>query len=556
MPAENHPQGDAQMILIDTQPVAYRAWHAYDFRTSKGEPTNIICGVIKILRSILEKLPRSEPVIFWDMGKSRYRMSKYPEYKANRVGTREKPGFPEGSFHNQVSIVKEILHAMGVRQIWVQGVEADDLIAIASSTGDHIVVADDVDVWQLAQYGTKVYSPRREKWIDRDTCYNEIGCYPEQILDYKVLAGDNSDNIPGITGIGEKTAGAILSSCKTVPKLYEMIRSGERLPVGDKLRDRLISEEPRARLWYDIVQPLTWDMLDSAEQHEFQEKWSAQYPSNLPELMAIFDRWELKSFSEDLEGLLLAFGRQPSHGYLQPTGVQPEVKETPPCTLPDDWQQHMDVVRQGVLSCQECALRRECSSPVPGNTTGSSKPKVMMIGRNPGANEDRMGRGFVGDSGKRLDNWLAGKDAHGHRIYEGILDRSVTWVSNTAKCYSAGNRAPLQEEWSTCAARHLREEIKILQPNLILSFGAEAMTAITGLESVMKHAGTVIPGSEADGVVQYRLVAGQRVWDPIIPLGCAIIINPHPSAALRGNAAELKFQQCGRIVESWVRENI
>lgn len=545
------------MLLIDGQPIAYRAFHAFDLYTSRGEPTNIIHGGLKILRGILEKLPREEPVIFWDSGKSRYRTAKYPSYKAGREGSRSKPGYADTSFHDQVTALEEILAAFGVRQIKVRGVEADDLINLVTMTipGSHIAVADDMDLWQLIQWGARVYAPRRDCWINRETCRKEMGCYPEQILDYKVLAGDHSDNIPGIPGIGEKTALAILAVCGDVQELYRRLHAGERAPVGDRLRDTLLTEESNARLWYDIVQPLTPEMLSDEERADLVSRWRAPRKVDRVEAIALLDRWELRSFSEGFEDLLSAFGGWDGSQYPETAEASPVSKEVGPVGIsePSDWLGRLNQLAGRLQDCQACPMRRECRAPVPGNVDDSSQvPRVMIVGRNPGANEDRLGKGFVGASGQRLDRWLAGQDGGGRQTYDAIFSRARVWISNTAKCLTAGNRPPSEEEWSICAALYLREEIRIIQPQLILTFGAEAMTAVTGLELIMKRSGTVVQGADADGVIQYRFEDGQRVWDPVIPADTAVILMPHPSAAMRSAAAELKFQQAGRIVKAWV----
>ena len=544
------------MILVDAQPIAYRAFHAYDLSTSRGEPTNIIYGVLKILKSIVLELPKSQVVTFWDSGRSKYRAAKYPEYKRSpaREKSRDKPGHTEQSFFDQIDAASEILRCMGVRQVRVPGVEADDLIAIASGTGDHIVVADDMDLWQLADT-CKVYAPRKDMWITRESCFREVGCYPEQILDYKSLAGDTSDNIPGVPGVGDKTALSILAVCGSVPALYQKLHAGEKVPVGPKLAERILMEEQNVKLWYDIVQPLTWDMLSTEDQGKFTAGWAADVRVDRAEIVSLLEHWELRTFLSGMDDLVDALAGQdslpPSTSPGEPVSVAPSVSSEV------GGRSGLTILRQDILGCTACTVRAECNRPVPGILEDDSeRPDIMIIGRNPGLNEDREGRPFIGNAGRRLDQWLTGLDRHSNRVHEPVFPRAKIWVTNSLKCHTAADREPSRVELETCAGMHLRREIGIIQPRIILTFGAEAMTAVTGLEQIMKRAGTVIKGSEANGPVQYSMTPdGERRWDPVVPDDTIIIPAPHPAACLRpgSDQAEAKLQQCGQVAGQWIK---
>jgi uracil-DNA glycosylase family 4 len=223
----------------------------------------------------------------------------------------------------------------------------------------------------------------------------------------------------------------------------------------------------------------------------------------------------------------------------------------------DDWRVRLTGLTAQVVACRACTMRAECSGPVPGNIEQGNRPHIMIVGRNPGAAEDREGRGFVGAAGRRLNQLLAGRGQDDREVHGRLVDRTTSWVTNVAKCFTAANRPPEPAEWQTCAGQWLRGEVRIIQPLLILSFGAEAMHALTGhSDSIMQRSGTTITGAESNGVIQYAVLdGGERRWDPVIPVDCTIVLLPHPAAALRTRAAELKLQQAGRVVEQWLQEH-
>jgi uracil-DNA glycosylase family 4 len=554
-------------LLIDATSLLYKSWHAYDLTTKRGEPTNIIYGTNAILNALLKDLGTTiaDTVLFWDLGQSRYRCSRFPNYKntKNRPASREKPGYSPSAFQDQRVIVQSILTARGFKQVSVAGVEADDLLAIAATTGKHIVVSDDLDNWQLAGNGTSVYAPRKQVWLhDRETCYRQTGLYPEQIPSYKALAGDPSDAVPGVRGLGEKTAKAILAACGSVQELYRRLHTGEPVPVGDKLAKTLLAEEENVKLYYDICQHLTWEMLSAEEQAAFLTAWQTPVEPNRPDEIAAYERWELHEFLKEMPPVDLSTLTAPTVNLTSLTREPAAPPESPQVRrgMPKASQDPMDRLRalgKRVKGCHACTMRAECKLPVPGNVEDASEPpRVMIVGRNPGATEDRQGRGFVGPAGKRLDQLLAGLDSQGRVVHDKLVDRKKSLVTNVLHCYSTGNRAPTEEEWQTCARLFLREEIRILKPGLILSFGAEAMTALTGYDSVMQRAGSIISGKDANGVVQYSILdGGERKWSPVIPDETTIIILPHPAAALRSMQSELKLQLAGRVVATWLAEN-
>lgn len=552
------------MFLVDGTSLLYRAAHVYTLTTSRGEPNGVVYGAVKILLGLVRKLDAeiSELAVFWDAGRSRYRTARYPNYKNTAARAASRSVLPDGSFKDQRAAVHAIFRAKGIRQVSANGVEADDLISIATTTapGNHTVVSDDHDLWQLIGYnGTSVYAPLKEKWLrGRDDCYRMTGLWPEQIAAQKALSGDPSDNIPGVHGLGEKTAQALLAVVPDLPALYAKVRSGERLPLPERLRAALLAEEEAVKLYFDLCQPLTWQMLSAEEQSAFLAGWQDPVEPDRQEEIGLYARWEIQDpriVSKTLNRAELGARVADLPAGTPPAPAEP-VRRGMPATI--TWYGRLAKLSEKIKACQACSMRTECSQPVPGNIEDMSKPpSIMIVGRNPGATEDRVGRGFVGAAGKRLDHLLAGLDGQGNKVHDPILDRARALVTNTAHCYSIGNRAPTEEEWQTCASLYLREEIRILQPKLLLAFGVEAMRALAGhTDSIMQRAGTVTTGKESTGAVQYaRLDGGERRWSPILPESSTVIVLPHPAAALRASQFEYKLQQSGRAVAAWLTEN-
>jgi len=539
------------MYLIDGTPLLYRAAHSYTLTTSRGEPSGIVYGAVKILLGLIRKLDTTtaEIVVFWDHGRSRYRTARYPAYKDTPARAASKAMLPGGSFQDQRAAVHAIFQAKGIRQVSVEGIEADDLIAIATTTGTHVVVSDDLDLWQLiGQRGTQVYAPVKEMWVrDRDDCFKLTGLWPEQIAPYKSLSGDPSDGLPGVTGVGDKTAKQLLSVVQDLAELYRRLRTpGDRLPVSDRIVNALLAEEDRVKLWFDLCQPLDWSMLSPAEQAGFLAGWQGPLQTDRTAEFELYESWELYEFRRKLSEVPWT---RPIAEPEVPRGDRIARRGMP--ANPDDWQVQQAATAAQVRGCHACTMRQECSGPVPGNVErATERPWAMIVGRNPGASEDREGRGFVGPAGKRLNQLLVGRAADEREVHGRLIERATTWVTNTAKCWTTGNREPEPHEWQVCAGLFLREEIRAIQPRLILSFGALAMTALTGYtDSIMQRSGTTVAGVEANGIVQYAVLdGGERRWDPVIPPACTIVLLPHPAAALRTRQAELKLQQAGRVV--------
>ncbi|MMZ43614.1 DNA polymerase I [compost metagenome] len=206
------------ILLVDGNNIAYRAFHTPQgsLTTKQGEPTGVMLGVLNSLKGYLEKFPETtRVVVVWDGGKAKWRKELYPEYKSNRSygeDPEEKAKF-DGLFQ-QIDTLHEFLPDLGVHSIKLKGWEADDIIAKvcgviseASKKVDHIMlVTSDKDMLQLVGPRVSVYTPYKDKIISPLNFYEETGVTQDAYLGYRALVGDTSDNISGVSGIGEKTA--------------------------------------------------------------------------------------------------------------------------------------------------------------------------------------------------------------------------------------------------------------------------------------------------------------------------------------------------------------
>ena len=215
-------KNDRTLYLIDGSAYIYRAYHAIRSLTnSKGLPTNAVFGFTRMLIKLIEDRSPEYVVMFFDAKGPTFRHELYQDYKANR------PPMPE-DLSIQIPYIKEITHGFNIPVIEKQGFEADDLIGTfkcrAEKAGFFVVmVTGDKDFVQLVTDNAVIWDPMKEKTIDINTVRDDFGVDPYQMIDVMALSGDASDNIPGVPGIGPKTALSLIKTFKTVERLYESV---------------------------------------------------------------------------------------------------------------------------------------------------------------------------------------------------------------------------------------------------------------------------------------------------------------------------------------------
>ena len=242
------PDGDRpELFLIDGNSLVYRAFFALPetIATSKGQPTNAIFGFASMLVKILTEHGQQPTLVVWDAGMSG-RKEVYPEYKAQRS---TKPDL----LSEQWPHLQPLVDAFGYTNVKVDGFEADDVIASLATKAreqdiDVMVVTGDRDLFQLIEPGVRVMATSRgiteTKVYDRDAVIDRYGIAPELVPDFTGLKGDTSDNIPGVPGIGEKTASQLLQEYGDLEGVLSNIDSIS----GAKRKENLTNHAEDARV--------------------------------------------------------------------------------------------------------------------------------------------------------------------------------------------------------------------------------------------------------------------------------------------------------------------
>ncbi len=287
-----------RLIIIDSNSIVHRAFHALPpLRKQSGEVVGAVYGFLLVFLKALRELQPNYIAATFDLPGPTFRHEKFKEYKATRPPTAQ--GICE-----QLPKVKEILKAFNISILEKQGFEADDIIAtianlVSGQNGkeelETIILSGDSDTFQLVDKNTKVYFLR--KGVKDTVLYDENrvlekyeGLSPEKLADFKGLKGDPSDNIPGVKGIGEKTAIGLILKFNSLENLYKEIdeNSEKSAEIPQRIKEILIKGKERAFLSKELSQaeknaPIEfdlkeclWQKLDKEKAREIFEKFEFQ----------------------------------------------------------------------------------------------------------------------------------------------------------------------------------------------------------------------------------------------------------------------------------------
>jgi DNA polymerase-1 len=214
------PATPTKLLIVDGHAYAYRAFHAIRKLSSpSGAPTNAIFGFISMLTKMQVLLAPSHRVVVWDGGLDAGRMAAHPEYKSQR------PPMPT-ELEQQITALEGYLEAAGIASFCGEGVEADDWIASLArehaATLPVVIASSDKDFMQLVNERIGLFNPndKSEKVWGADDVRAKTGVGPEQLVDWLSLIGDSVDNIPGVAGVGPKTAAELLQQFGSLEKIY------------------------------------------------------------------------------------------------------------------------------------------------------------------------------------------------------------------------------------------------------------------------------------------------------------------------------------------------
>ncbi len=238
-----------KFILVDGNSFCYRAYYAiHDLRTSKGFPTNAVYGFISMLDKLLETLKVDGAALTFDLKGPTFRHKRYANYKIHR------PPMPE-DLVLQIPDIKKVVEAYRIPIFEKEGYEADDVIATIArkleKAGHEVFIATgDKDMLQLVSKKIKIVNPQKENLItDEKSVRERFGVEPPRIVDIMALMGDTSDNIPGVMGIGEKTAVKLIGEHGTLEGVLKNIGKLK----GDKLKANLEKHKEDARLSLELA---------------------------------------------------------------------------------------------------------------------------------------------------------------------------------------------------------------------------------------------------------------------------------------------------------------
>ncbi|MEO0442433.1 MAG: 5'-3' exonuclease H3TH domain-containing protein, partial [Pseudomonadota bacterium] len=241
----------APLVLVDGSSYLYRAFHALPaLMTSKGQASGAIKGVINMLRRLQKDYPESTIAVVFDAKGKTFRDQLFADYKAHR------PPMPD-ELRSQVKPIHDIIKAMGLPLLIEQGVEADDVIGTlavdAAKRGQAVVISTgDKDMAQLVNDKITLVNTMTDTLLDPKGVEEKFGIPPSLVIDFLALMGDKVDNIPGVPGVGEKTALALLQQLGSLDSIYQNLEAVRKLDFrgAKKMPEKLAENEQQARLSY------------------------------------------------------------------------------------------------------------------------------------------------------------------------------------------------------------------------------------------------------------------------------------------------------------------
>ena len=419
-------------------------------------------GILTYFFDILSKFDCSNVLVLWDKGKSRWRTTMYPEYKATREERKSKINLEE--MGNQKEDAKRILEYFGVRNITVPGVEADDMIAwfaeYFSATYKVLIASRDKDLWQLISDKVTIFDPLTNTLVQPDDVQEELGITPNLIPDWKALVGDPSDNIKGVKGVGNKTALALITEYGDISSLLDPENSKKL--QAKRTTARVVDSSHDLEHSYQLVKlPVMGDMeyfMNEKELKIFHEELTKTLDVNALKAQVEMDllgntrihRRFASDLSEELVGFIVDV--RDAHSFKSHTRTYSD----------------LDSFAKDVSVCCGCTMKHPSIRCQP---IGPSNANIMLLGKDITYDEPRM---------VFLEELLGDIE----------VKKELCWITNVCKCPSGFS--PLLYSSIEACSRFLKEELRLVQPKLIISFGNEAMASTTPHKyGVLRHVGEI-----------------------------------------------------------------
>ncbi len=285
-----------KLVLVDANSIIHRAFHALPpFKTKEGELVNAVYGFCSTLLNILDRIKPDYLTVSFDVSKKTFRHEEYKEYKAKRVKAPDE-------LYEQFGRIREILDLLEVPIHELEGFEADDVIAticekVANKDIQVNIVTSDKDSFQLINEHVVVISPAKGgndgKIYTPKAVFDRFGLTPDQIVDFKAIMGDQSDNIPGVQGIGEKGATKLLQEYKTLDGIY-----GNLDKIKGALHDKLENQKNEAYFSQKLVTLVRDVPID------FSLEKTRYHLEDFVKVLPLFEKLEFRSLVGRLRRML------------------------------------------------------------------------------------------------------------------------------------------------------------------------------------------------------------------------------------------------------------
>lgn len=295
-----------KLLLIDGNAILHRAYHSIPpFKTARGETTNAIYGFLRMLIDVLKKEKPDYLAIAWDRAAPTFRHEQYAEYKATRQA-------PPDDLYPQLPRLKEVLAALNIKMLEKDGFEADDILGtLARHAQTHpeiitLILTGDRDALQLVTDRVNIIAPI--KGVSSVILFtpgmvkDKTGVRPDQIIDYKALCGDTSDNIPGVPGIGPKQAAELLVRYQTLDNIYAHLAdltSGQQRKLNEGKDSAYLSKKIAT--------------IDTSSPIDTETKTFLIGNADYPKVLELFEEMEFKSLSQKIEDIKKLIPPLPAH---------------------------------------------------------------------------------------------------------------------------------------------------------------------------------------------------------------------------------------------------
>lgn len=277
-----------KLFLIDGHALCYRSFFAIrELTASNGQATNAVFGFVNTLRKILREFNPKYLAVCFDSKEKTHRSQKFSEYKIQR------PMMPEPLIE-QIPLIKDVIRAYHLPIFEVGGYEADDIIAtLTHMANEHkigvTIVSEDKDMFQLSSSTTNFFSARNDQMLETKDLQLKLGFNPVNIVDFIALAGDQSDNIPGVAGVGEVTARKLINDFGNLEEIYKNVAKIEK----EKIREKLLNQKDMAYLSKELA------VLDRNIPLNFNLDELTVGEPDKNRLHELFTRLEFKRFAEE-----------------------------------------------------------------------------------------------------------------------------------------------------------------------------------------------------------------------------------------------------------------